>query len=132
MIQGIMKYPKKYISICVPLQDSGRDGRVFANPRLNGACLMLKRIGQERNDIAEEMVADQSLADLPQEKWPCRVAEQVAFMSPFEYTRVANHPFKYTLEESHGHFAPIDLRHPAYSASAVLFAWSLPDFKASK
>jgi len=122
---GIMKYPKKHISIRVPWHDSGWDGRVCANPRLNGACLKLKRIGQERNDIAEEAVAGQSLADLPQEKWPCCVAERVAFMSPFEYTRVANHPYKHTSEGSHGHFAPTDLRHPAYSAPAVPFAWML-------
>ncbi len=51
-----MKYPKKHISIRVPWHDSGWDGRVCANPRLNGACLKLKRIGQERNDIAEEAV----------------------------------------------------------------------------
>ena len=120
-----MKYPKKHISIRVPWHDSGWDGRVCANPRLNGACLKLKRIGQERNDIAEEAVAGQSLADLPQEKWPCCVAERVAFMSPFEYTRVANHPYKHTSEGSHGHFAPTDLRHPAYSAPAVPFAWML-------
>lgn len=93
-----MKYPKKHISIRVPWHDSGWDGRVCVNPRLNGACLKLKRIGQERNDIAEEAVAGQSLGDLPQDKWPCCVAERVAFMSPFEYTRVANHPYKHTSE----------------------------------
>ena len=118
-------YQKKHISIRVPWHDTGWDGRVCANPRLNGSCLKLKRIGQDRNDIAEEAVAGQSFAELPQEKWPCCVAERVAFMSPFEYTRTANHPYKKTSEETHGHFAPTVLRHPAYSAPAVPFAWML-------
>ncbi|MDY6904431.1 MAG: AAA family ATPase [Thermodesulfobacteriota bacterium] len=120
-----MTYSLKHISIRVPWHDTGWDGCVCANPRLNGSCLKLKRIGQERNDDAEEAVAGRSLADLPQEKWPCCVAERVAFMAPFDYTRIANHPYKRTSEESHGHFAPTALRHPAYSAPAVPFAWML-------
>lgn len=46
-------------------------------------------------------------------------------MAPFEYTRIANHPYIRTSEESHGHFAPTALRPPAYSAPAVPFAWML-------
>ena len=84
--------PLRHISIRVPWHDTGWDGRVCTFPRLNGACLRLKRIGQQRDDDAEEAVAGQFLNDLPQEKWPCCVAERVAFMAPFEYTRIANHP----------------------------------------
>jgi ATP-dependent exoDNAse (exonuclease V) alpha subunit len=120
-----MTFAKKHISIRVPWHDTGWDGCVCANPRLNGSCLKLKRIGQERDDTAEEAVAGRSLADLPQEEWPCCVAERVTFMAPFDYTRIANHPYKRTSEESHGHFAPTALRHPAYSAPAVPFAWML-------
>lgn len=120
-----MTYPKRHISIRVPWHDTGWDGRVCSKPRLNGSCLKLKRIGQERDDAAEDAVAGESLADLPQEKWPCCVTERVAFMSPFDYTRIANHPYKRSSEESHGHFAPTPLRHPAYSAPAVPFAWML-------
>lgn len=120
-----MTFAKKHISIRVPWHDTGWDGCVCANPRLNGSCLKLNRIGQERNDDAEEAVAGQSLADIPQEKWPCCVAERVAFMAPFEYTRITNHPYKRTSEGSHGHFAPTALRHPAFSAPAVPFAWML-------
>ena len=109
----------------MPWHDTGWDGRVCAKPRLNGACLKLKRIGQERDDAAEEAVAGQSLVDLPQEKWPCCVTERMAFMAPFEYVRTANHPYKRTSEGSHGHFDETPLRHPAYSAPAVPFAWML-------
>lgn len=56
-----MTYPIKHISIRVPWRDTGWDERVCAKPRLNGACLKLKRIGQERDDAAEEAVAGKSL-----------------------------------------------------------------------
>jgi ATP-dependent exoDNAse (exonuclease V) alpha subunit len=120
-----MTYPPRHVSIRVPWHDSGWNGHVCASPRLNGACLKLKRIGQERNDAAEEAVAGRSLEDLPQDKWPCCVTERGAFMAPFEYTRVANHPYNRGLDCQHGHFAPTPLRHPSYAAPAVPFAWML-------
>jgi hypothetical protein len=126
-----MDYPLRHVSIRVPWHDSGWDGRVCAKPRLNGACLKLTRIGEARDDAAEEAVAGMSLKDLPQEKWPCCVAERVGFMAPFEYTRVADHPYNRGADTSHGHFQPTALRHPAYSAPAVPFAWMLKDNMAS-
>ena len=119
-----MTFAKRHISIRVPWHDTGWDGRVCAHPRLNGSCLKLKRIGQDRDDAAEEAVAGQSLNDLPQKKWPCCVAERAAFMTPFEYTRIASHPYMHT-SKHHGHFVPTALRHPAYSAPTVPFAWML-------
>ena len=41
-----MSYPLKHISIRVPWHDTAWDGRVCAAPRLNGACLKLKRIAE--------------------------------------------------------------------------------------
>jgi len=113
----------RHVSIRVPWHDTAWDGRVCAEPSLNGACLKLKRIAAERNDEAEDRVAGQSLEVLDQNDWPCCVAERVAFMAPFEYTRTARHPYVETSSDSHGHFAPTALRHPAYSAPAVPFAW---------
>ncbi len=120
-----MKYPLRHVSIRVPWHDLGWDGRVCKAPHLNGACLKLKRIGQNRNDATEQSVAGESLEDLPEEQWPCCVPERMAFMAPFEYTRTANHPYKQTSEDTHGHFAPTPLRHLPYSAPAVPFAWML-------
>src|ERR1035437_4918342 len=120
-------YPLRHVSIRVPWHDTGWDGRVCANPRLNGSCLKLKRIGQKRIDADEEAVAGQSLKYLLPEKWPCCVPERVAFMAPFEYTRMANHPYNRGSESSHGHFAETPLRHPPYSAATVPFAWMLVD-----
>jgi len=45
------------------------------------------------------------------------------FMAPFEYTRLANHPYTKTSPDTHSHFAQTPLRHPAYSAPAVPFLW---------
>lgn len=120
-------YHKRHISIRVPWHDTGWDGLVCSNPSLNGSCINLKRISEERDDDAEEAVAGQSLADLPQEQWPCCVAERVAFMAPFEYMRTANHPYRRSSKGDHGHFAPTDLRHPPYSAPAIPFEWMLKE-----
>jgi ATP-dependent exoDNAse (exonuclease V) alpha subunit len=120
-----MTYPMRHVSIRVPWHDTGWDGRVCQNPCLNGACLKLKRIGQNRKDGAEQAVHGHSLKDLSEDEWPCCVPERMAFMAPFEYTRTAHHPYKKTSEETHGHFMPTPLRHPPYSAAAVPFAWML-------
>ena len=120
-----MSYPLKHISIRVPWHDTGWDGRVCAAPRLNGACLKLKRIAEDRDDDAEESVAGRSIKDLPQAKWPPCISERVGFMTPFEYVREANHPYNRGPDTDHGHFKSTALRHPEYSAPAVPFAWML-------
>ncbi len=120
-----MDYPLRHISIRVPWHDTGWDGRVCANPRLNGACLKLKRIAEDRDDGAEDAVAGQSIKDLSQANWPACVAERVGFMAPFEFVREANHPYNRGPETSHGHFKATLLRHPPYTAPAVPFAWML-------
>ena len=120
-----MSYPLRHISIRVPWHDIGWDGRVCTAPRLNGACLKLKRIAESRNDEAEESVAGSSIKDLSQEKWPPCIAERAGFMAPFEYIHEARHPYNYGPETTHGHFKPTPLRHPSYSAPAVPFAWML-------
>lgn len=117
----------RHLSIRVPWHDTGWDGRVCAQPHLNGSCLRLKRIAEDRDDSAEDAVAGQSIENLPQVKWPCCVAERVAFMAPFEYTRMADHPYNRGPETSHGHFKSTPLRHPPYTAAAVPFAWMLQE-----
>ncbi len=87
-----MKFPLRDLSIRVPWHYTGWDGRICAAPRLNGSCLKLKRIAEERDDAAEEVVAGRSFKDLPQARWPICVSERVGFMAPFEYTRIAPRP----------------------------------------
>ena len=120
-----MNYPLKHISIRVPWHDTGWDGRVCAAPRLNGACLKLKRIAESRDDDAEQSVAGRNIKDLPQAKWPPCIAERSGFMAPFEYVREADHPYNRGPKTTHGHFKRTPLRHPPYSAPAVPFAWML-------
>jgi hypothetical protein len=120
-----MDYPLRHVSIRVPWHDTGWDGRVCVAPRLNGACLKLKRIAESRDDAAEESVAGQRFDELPQARWPACVPERVGFMAPFEYVRNANHPYNRGPDSSHGHFKETPLRHPPYSAPAVPFAWML-------
>ena len=120
-----MSYPLRHISIRVPWHDTGWDGRVCAAPRLNGACLKLKRIAESRNDEAEESVAGSSIKDISPEKRPPCIAERAGFMAPFEYIREASHPYNRGPETTHGHFNRTPLRHPPYSAPAVPFAWML-------
>ncbi len=120
-----MNYPLRHISIRVPWHDTGWDGRVCASPRLNGACLKLKRIAEERTDDAEESVAGRSIKDLQQAQWPPCIAERSGFMAPFEYVREADHPYNRGPHTKHGHFKRTPLRHPPYSAPAVPFAWML-------
>ena len=120
-----MDYPLRHISIRVPWHDTGWRGRVCAAPRLNGACLKLKRIAENRNDDAEEAVAGKSIQNLPQKQWPSCIAERAAFMAPFEYVREADHPYNHGPETKHGHFRRTPLRHPPYSAPVVPFAWML-------
>jgi hypothetical protein len=107
-----MNYPRRHLSVRVPWHDTGWYGRVCAAPRLNGACLKLKRIAEERDDVAEGAVAGMSLQQLPQVQWPACVAERVGFMAPFEVVRMANHPYNRGPESSHGHFKDTPLRHP--------------------
>ena len=122
-----MEYPLRHISIRVPWHDTGWDGKVCATPRLNGSCLKLKRIAESRDDAAEATVAGKRLDELPQSKWPACVAERMGFMAPFEYVRMANHPYNRGPDTGHGHFKETPLRHPPYSAAAVPFAWLLSD-----
>lgn len=123
--QSATRPPVKHLSIRVPWHDTGWDGRVCANPSLNGSCLRLKGIGAERNDKAEDAVAGLSLDVLPPEKWPCCVGERMAFMAPFPYVQTKVHPYAWDKDGPHAHFASTEIRHPPFSAAAVPFSWML-------
>ena len=122
-----MDYPLKHISIRVPWHDTGWDGRVCANPHLNDACLKLKRIAEGRDDAAEQTVSGKSLEELEPSQWPVCVAERVGFMAPFEYVRMAKHPYNWGPETTHGHFNATPLRYPPFSAAVVPFEWMLKE-----
>ncbi len=120
-------YPLRHISIRVPWHDTAWDGRVCALPHLNGSCLKLKRIAEDKDDSAEKAIAGKPLNEIPQEQWPCCVDERMTFMAPFEFTKTKNHPYNRDAEGTHGHFAPTPLRHSPFSAAAIPFSWMLVD-----
>jgi len=121
------EYPLRHISIRVPWHDNEWKGTVCLEPELNGSCLRLPRIADHRSNPKKsnqcEPIRGQSIKDLDPKTWPCCVAERGMFMSPFEYTRIATHPYVEHSPETHGHFAPTPLQHPPYSAPAVPFNW---------
>ena len=122
-----MNYPLRHISLRVPWHDTSWDGRVCANPHLNSSCLKLRRIAEQRNDDAEDAVANKLLSELPPEKWPCCIGERVSFLAPYEITRKVNHPYNRGPDTSHGHFDDTPLRQPRFSAPAIPFRWVLRD-----
>ena len=73
-----MNYPLRHISIRVPWHDTGWDGRVCAAPRLNGSCLKLKRIAEDRDDAAEEARISLGVDRLQ----PRRLAHDLAGLAP--------------------------------------------------
>jgi hypothetical protein len=85
--------------------------------------LVLKRIGQTRDDAQEIRHQGKLLDVLPEAERPSCIDERGFFMAPFEFTRMKEHPYALTSPQSHGHFRPTLLRHPPFSADAVPFRW---------
>lgn len=118
-----MAQPLRHLSIRVPWHDSGWTGGVCMNPQYNGACLILSRIAETRDDKAEEAVAGKMLKDLDVKDWPCCVNERGMFMADFQFTKHHSHPYQLTSPDTHGHMQPTPMRFPKYSAPAVPFRW---------
>lgn len=121
------KYPLRHLSIRVPWHDAGWTGCVCHVPMSNDACLKLRNISRNREDKKENSVAGRSISELKQNQWPCCVTERSTFMAPFEFTRMATHPYVERSPETHGHFEETPFRHPAYSAPALPFRWMLSE-----
>ncbi|MEZ6049310.1 MAG: AAA family ATPase [Planctomycetaceae bacterium] len=91
--------------------------------------MKLKGIADSKDEEAEEQVAGKSIVDLLDEgtRLPPCVKERATFMADFEFDRVTEHPYAKNNSDTHGHFRPTTLRHPAYSAAAVPFLWMMRD-----
>lgn len=116
-------YGLRHLSIRVPWHDDGWRGNVCKKPKLNEACLALRRIAVKRNDDAEEAIAGTLINKLDEKDWPICVEERGFFMAPFGYDRTVSHP--YSSFESHKHLCPTTIHHPPYSAPAIPFRWML-------
>jgi hypothetical protein len=118
-------YPLRHISIRVPWHDNGWDGSVCKAPRFNTACLKLKSISENKDESGEESVKGLSLTQLVAEDKPLPpcVNERGTFMADFDFVKYREHPYVRNNSETHGHFLPTPLYHPAYAAAALPFRW---------
>ncbi|MFO0822823.1 MAG: AAA family ATPase [Gemmataceae bacterium] len=115
-------YPLRHLSIRVPWHDNGWTGTVCNDPAGNTSCLVLKRIGETRDDITECNNHGRSLKVIPEKEWPCCTSERGHFMAPFDFTRGKSHPYAES-SQLHKHFLETPLRQPAYATDAVPFNW---------
>jgi hypothetical protein len=119
--------PLSHVSIRVPWHDSAWNGTVCSAPADNAACLVLKRIHEQKDDAAEVRVAGRAFSDLAPAQLPPCLAERVDFMSPHEFVRVVEHPYSKT-SKSHTHFLATRLRKPPFSALAIPYRWMLKEY----
>ena len=116
-------FPLKHVSIRVPWHDSGWNGTICSSPSRNSSCLKLVNIAESKNDEAEERNAGRSIKDLSQSEYPPCVMERATFMADFSFSRSHSHPYSKLDNETHRHFRPTPLYHPAYSAAGLPFRW---------
>ena len=116
-----------HLTIRVAWHDNRWNGTVCSAPSHNSFCAALDRIRAERDDIAEEEIANQPWNKLKPDQMPSCIAESGGFMSPQEWTRVITHPYQTNrnTQSTHGHLQPTTLPVPAFSTSAVPFWWML-------
>lgn len=110
------------ITIRVPWSDNGWCGKVCNHPCSNTACLRLKNIYENKNELDEEQIAGQQLKGL-EKRVPC-IAEGIAFMSPTELVRTVIHPYKANNPKTHGHFLETEEHFVPYSLPARPFFWT--------
>lgn len=120
---GARQLALQHVSIRVPWHDNGWTGSACRKPIENTACLVLKNIGEKRDDTKESACAGKRLDQLTQAEWPPCVEERATFMAPFALTREIRHPYTSASKGTHGHLLPTPYPMPAYSAAAIPFKW---------
>lgn len=123
---GALQLPLRHLSVRVPWNDADWTGRVCKRPADNNACLILRRIRDERNDDRERTLAGRSWEELAQDVLPPCVSEHGHFMAPYELVRTVQHPYAES-SPAHKHLAPTPFRYPPYSAAALPFSWMLSE-----
>ena len=111
----------QHISVRVPWHDNGWNGTVCRFPGENHACLRLKNIYENRNDVDEVDICGQCMEHL-EEKLPC-IGEGSAFMSEKDLVKTTVHPYKKSNPGTHGHFLDTEVIYPSYSFPSRPFAW---------
>lgn len=112
----------QHISVRVPWRDQPWDERVCARPFDNSSCLLLKNIGDKRDDDWELGIAGTSFAGLPElSRLPC-LSERGTFMAPMGYQLEKVHPYSFN-PALKGHLKPTVVAVPPYAFEAVPFRW---------
>lgn len=112
----------QHISMRIPWRDQPWNDRVCASPLDNSSCLLLKNIGEKRDDAWETAVAGQTFSELSDPGMlPC-LSERGSFMSAHGYSLEKTHPYSFN-KVLKGHLHPTTLSVPGYSFEAVPFRW---------
>ena len=127
--------PAKHLSIRVPWNDIGWDGRVCNAPNLNSSCIVLDRIAPKKFDgpnfclsqdyidknTAPMLNAGSSIENLDDKHRPACMGERMGFMTPFNYDLTIKYPFAF--KDKLKHFLPTVITNSPYSALTVPFFW---------
>lgn len=127
----MINIPTQHLSVRVPWHDAGWNGKLCCNPKENGSCMFLPRIGQNKNPDLEESIAGTWIHELKQDLQPPCVGEKVNFMSPHSIYKKMHHPYSKNDNNSsfYGHYKDTNYCYPGYSFSVVPYNWMLKNAK---
>jgi hypothetical protein len=111
----------QHLSMRVPWRDRAWDGRICDHPLDNSSCILLKNIGDKRDDSFETTNAGAPIENLLSEKLPC-LNERATFMSQHGYSTEKTHPYS-TNKNLKGNLEPTSVVMPGYAFEAVPFRW---------
>lgn len=113
----------QHISMRAPWRDQPWNDKVCARPLDNSSCVLLKNIGNKRDDDWEVEVASKSISILPEagNSLPC-LSERGTFMAATGYQVEKEHPYSFNAALK-GHLLPTVVAVPPYAFEAVPFRW---------
>lgn len=110
----------QHLSVRVPWHDNGWDGSVCRDPLSNSSCILLKNIGEKRQDFLEVAEAGKPIAELEPDSIPC-VAERSTFLSARDHVMHQEHPWGFS--DALKNVAATTVTVPAWSVHAMPFYW---------
>jgi hypothetical protein len=118
--------PLSHLTVRVAWHDSQWNGNVCMQPGLNSFCTALGRIRESKTDD-EENFAGKSFEKLSVNELPPCKSESGFFMSPNQWIREFDHPYRQNKNcvATHGNMVKRLLAVPPFSAVAVPFNWML-------
>lgn len=111
----------QHLSVRVPWHDASWDGTICRDPLGNSSCILLKNIGEKRDDPFEVDNARLPIADLDPARTPPCVAERATFMSTRDHVIQQKHP--YAFNDALSNIAPATIPVPAWSVHATPYFW---------